>query len=34
MWVPASVAYIVAGLALFAAWMKESDLLLERARAK
>jgi putative membrane protein len=35
MWVPASLVYLVAGLALFAAWMKESDALLERAsRAK
>ncbi len=31
MWVPASVVYLAAGLALFAAWMKESDALLERA---
>lgn len=35
MWVPASIVYIAAGLYLFAAWMKESDVLLERAsRAK
>lgn len=34
MWVPASIVYIVAGLILFAAWMRESDMLLERARAK
>jgi putative membrane protein len=35
MWVPASLVYLAAGLALFAAWMKESDALLERAtRAK
>lgn len=34
MWVPASIVYIVAGLVLFAAWMRESDALLERARAK
>jgi len=35
MWVPASIVYLVAGLYLFAAWMRESDLLLERAsRAK
>ncbi|MBV9761957.1 MAG: cytochrome c oxidase assembly protein [Acidobacteriaceae bacterium] len=35
MWVPASVVYLIAGLYLFAAWMKESDLVLERAdRAK
>lgn len=31
MWVPASLVYLVAGLALFAAWMKESDALVERA---
>lgn len=31
MWVPASLVYLGAGLALFATWMKESDLLLERA---
>jgi putative membrane protein len=31
MWVPASLVYLAAGLVLFAAWMKESDLLLERA---
>ena len=31
MWVPASLVYLAAGLALFAAWMKESDTLLERA---
>ncbi len=30
MWVPASLVYLAAGLALFAAWMKESDSLLER----
>ena len=35
MWVPASVVYLAAGLYLFAAWMRESDSLLERAsRAK
>ena len=35
MWVPGSIVYLVAGLYLFAAWMKESDLVLERAeRAK
>lgn len=35
MWVPASIIYIAAGLYLFAAWLKESDVLLERgARAK
>lgn len=31
MWVPASLIYLAAGLTLFAAWMKESDTLLERA---
>lgn len=31
MWVPASIIYLVAGLVLFAAWMRESDALLERA---
>jgi cytochrome c oxidase assembly factor CtaG len=31
MWVPASLVYLAAGLALFAAWLKESDLRLERA---
>ena len=30
MWVPASLVYLVAGLALFAAWLKESDAVLER----
>jgi putative membrane protein len=34
MWVPASIVYSIAGLVLFAAWMRESDALLERARAK
>jgi putative membrane protein len=31
MWIPASLVYLGAGLVLFAAWMKESDALLERA---
>jgi cytochrome c oxidase assembly factor CtaG len=31
MWVPASLIYVAAGLALLAAWMKESDAMLERA---
>jgi putative membrane protein len=31
MWVPASLVYLAAGLALFAAWMRESDALLERS---
>jgi putative membrane protein len=30
MWVPASLVYLVAGLAMFGAWMKESDGLLEK----
>ena len=30
MWVPASVVYLAAGLYLFAAWMRESDVLLAR----
>jgi len=35
MWVPAGLVYLAAGLALFAAWLKESDAMLERAqRAK
>jgi putative membrane protein len=35
MWVPASLVYLTAGLMLFAAWLKESDALLERvSRAK
>jgi putative membrane protein len=35
MWVPASLVYLAAGLALFAAWMKESDALMQGAsRAK
>ena len=32
MWVPASVVYLAAGLALFAAWLKESDMMLERTQ--
>jgi putative membrane protein len=31
MWVPASLVYLAAGLALFAAWLKASDAILERA---
>ena len=31
MWVPASIVYLVAGLALVAAWLKESEARLERA---
>jgi putative membrane protein len=30
MWVPASLVYLAAGLFLFASWLKESDMLLER----
>jgi putative membrane protein len=30
MWVPAGLVYLVAGLALFAAWLSESDAMLER----
>ena len=30
MWVPAGVVYVVAGLALFASWLKESDWRLQR----
>ncbi|MBV9405304.1 MAG: cytochrome c oxidase assembly protein, partial [Acidobacteriaceae bacterium] len=30
MWVPAGLVYLAAGLWLFAAWLKESDALLER----
>jgi len=32
MWVPASLIYLAAGLWLFAAWLKESDVMLERVR--
>jgi len=31
MWVPAGVVYLAAGLVLFAKWLKESDIRLERA---
>src|ERR1051326_6507200 len=30
MWIPAGIVYIVAGLALFVGWMRESELRLER----
>lgn len=30
MWVPASLVYLIAGLYLFAAWMRESDVMAER----
>lgn len=33
MWVPASLVYLAAGLWLFAAWLKESDSMLERTRS-
>jgi putative membrane protein len=32
MWVPAALVYLAAGLALFAAWLKESDAMAERTR--
>ncbi len=32
MWVPAGVVYLAAGLALFAAWLRESDAVLRRRR--
>jgi putative membrane protein len=32
MWVPAGLVYLAAGLALFAAWLKESDAMLERTQ--
>jgi len=34
MWVPASLVYLATGLALFAAWMKESDSLREASSAR
>ena len=33
MWVPAGLVYLAAGLMLFAAWLKESDAMLERTRS-
>ncbi len=33
MWIPAGLVYLVGGLWLFAAWMKESDAMLERAQS-
>jgi putative membrane protein len=33
MWVPGSVVYLLAGLALFAAWLRESDAVAERSRS-
>jgi putative membrane protein len=32
MWIPAGLVYLAAGLALFAAWLKESDAMLERTQ--
>jgi putative membrane protein len=32
MWIPASLVYVIAGLALFAGWLRESDKRLELAR--
>jgi putative membrane protein len=32
MWVPAGIVYIVAGLGLFAAWIRQSDAMLSRRR--
>jgi len=32
MWIPAGLVYLCAGLALFAAWLRESDAMLERRR--
>jgi len=32
MWVPAGLIYLAVGLALFAAWLKESEAMVERAR--
>jgi hypothetical protein len=26
MWIPASLVYVIAGLALFAGWLREADL--------
>ena len=30
MWIPAGVVYVAAGIALAAAWMKESDVMARR----
>jgi putative membrane protein len=30
MWVPAALVYLAAGLALFSAWLNESDAMLQR----
>ena len=32
MWVPAALVYLIAGLWLFAGWLRESDVMLERTR--
>ncbi len=32
MWIPAGLVYLAVGLALFAAWLKESDAMLERTQ--
>jgi hypothetical protein len=32
MWVPAGIVYLAAGLAAFAAWLHQSDTLLEARR--
>jgi putative membrane protein len=34
MWVPAGMIYVVAGLVLFAAWLRESDRRMRRAKTK
>jgi cytochrome c oxidase assembly factor CtaG len=33
MWVPGGIVYLAAGLWLFAGWLKESDVMLERSRS-
>jgi hypothetical protein len=30
MWIPASLVYVIAGLALFAGWLREADLRRQR----
>jgi hypothetical protein len=30
MWIPAGLVYLIAGLALFAGWLREADLRTER----
>jgi cytochrome c oxidase assembly factor CtaG len=34
MWVPAGLVYIVAGLALFAGWMRESERMVSKREAR